>query len=352
METYRPSEVAEEAPYYRREADKVAEPQTVFSELLEATRSSDIKPIPDLSEQVNHRGKYQNPDVQLDPGLYLAADYTYNLPRVPDAITFFGQPANRLGREDSHNYVFFGKLLCHWFREFDAQAEHQVAVKPYNRQRPYTNLGELAMHQYIQKLGLPTLEPVGLLALPGEEKRSYLLTKFRPSVATMDTIDWWELDEEEKWQRLDVAIDTLVLLHSNLLFHGDFKFRNVGFGERGEVVIVDPELMVSGKEYADEALAELDGDPLQPRPSFDMLRGKMSSDFSALTDSIQELVLTTLPKRERPRNDMARHKEYKRRLYGPYRERLAASDSEYKGLLLRVFDDMVRVKKLRASGEM
>ena len=123
-----------------------------------------------------------------------------------------------------------------------------MAVKPTKNQAAL--LGELAMFQYLEELGMPTFKPTSFL-FTDTTKANHLLTRFEKPISTMDTVEWEELEADEKWFQLDFAVKTLALLHSELLFHGDLEFKNVGFDERGDLIIIDPELMVSALEMAE-----------------------------------------------------------------------------------------------------
>ncbi len=290
-------------------------------------------PLANLTDEVNHSGLYTRPGLDLPPGIYL--DETLLTGTSTVEATFKLQPGSRLGREDSHNFVFFGQL------NFGNGREQAVAIKPTDERNE--TLGELAMTQYIKSIGLPTFKPVGVLGTP---EKNYLLTAFEDPVATMDTVDWEQLDTDEKWIQLDYAIDTLVCLHGELLFHGDAFFRNIGFGETGDLIIVDPELTVSARNLYDVAKGD---DLIAASRAVQRIKQSMSTDFTSVCTSIDIFILKTIPKAERPRRDPARLKLYKRVLFEPYKNRLLEGDSMYKDVLMEAYGLTMLERKQRAK---
>lgn len=305
----------------------------------------EVYPLPDLSDRINHNAKYAKTGVILEPGLYLdSAETLSKSTHEPDTSLWFQpQPAHRLTREDSHNKVFFGRLGI--VPEENTDSHIQIAVKSMDNSRAERLTGELAMFQYIGRLSLSTFRPAGFLV---GEKASHLLTYFDGPVATMDTVDWQKMTQEEAWSELGKAVDTLTFLHSNMLFHGDPWFRNIAFDETGDTVIIDPELTSS----AQELFAMLSGagmllDP-EEKSALITLVNRMSHDFTNVCSSINQHIMPLLPKGERPRTDEAKFKLYKRHLFEPYKARIKEVDEPTRSVLLRVFDEMMVRKKEQA----
>ena len=305
-----------------------------------------VQILPNLTEHVNHSGKYTRPKVSLTPGIYLSPGIISfaedNYGARPDSFTFMTQPGHRLGREKSHNEVFFGKLLSHWESE-EAILESQVAVKPTKNRAAL--LGELAMFQYLEELGMPTFQPTSFL-LTETTEATHLLTRFEKPVATMDTVEWDELESEEKWMQVDFAVKTMALLHSELLFHGDLEFKNVGFDERGDLIIIDPELMVSALEMAE--IVSQGRDSREVNSAEIRLKQSMSNDFTSVCKSIDEFIIASFPVAQRPNNDAAKFKLYARHLFRPYVASLKDSHSLYLPELLSAYEKVLHEHKQRS----
>lgn len=303
--------------------------------------------LPDFTDLVNHTGRYTRPNVRLANGLFLsntvlAQGADASLLR-PDSFLFNVQPGHRLGREKSHNEVFFGKLIYSRPDSFVTVNEAQVAVKPTKTKAAM--IGELAMFQYLTKLGIPTFEPTAILNAEAN-KQDYLLTKFEKPVATMDTVEWKELDIDEKWLQLDFAVKTMALLHSKLLFHGDLEFKNVAFGERGDLIVVDPELTISSLAMAQTAVEK--GGFEEGRLAQLRIKQSMSTDFTSVCTSIEEFIISSLPANKKPHTSAAHFKNYARHLFRPYKEALIDADSDFMPQLLAAYDTVFQEHKQRS----
>lgn len=318
-----------------------------FQTDVNALRSHRIYPLPDLTSHINHSGKFTRPSIKLGSGLFLDTNAS-GLPAVsdggkPDAFTFMAQPGHRLGRERSHNVVFFGKLLSHWHNSPGKQLETQVAVKPTKNRAAL--LGELAMFQYLRQLDIPTFTPNAFLVTDSKTS-DHLLSIFEKPVATMDTVEWGELEDDEKWLQLDFAVQTMVTLHSNLLFHGDLEFKNVGFGEQGDVIIIDPELTVSALEMAEVAASPSDVDEVKIAQL--RIKQSMGADFTSVCGSVDEFVLSSIDTDNRPRTDAAKFKIYAKHIFRPYRESLIDANPPYLAELLAAYEKVFQDHKQRS----
>jgi hypothetical protein len=314
---------------------------------LDRVSEYDIRPLPELEGRLNHNGKYFRVDVDLPAGLYLD-DSAFETSRRPQSFEFQPQHGSRVGREDSHNNVFFGKL---WAKMANGSEEHiQVSAKPLPKERTERLKGELAAFQYLGSLALPTFRPAGLFVT--ENDNNYLMTYFDGPVATMDTINWGEVPRHELWYELEPAIDTLTMLQRKALFHGDLYFRNIAFNERGETVVVDPEHMVSAKDAFDTlegvGLDQLDD---QQEVALRSIVRLMQKDFADVETSIEQSVLRRLPKRERPRTSEERYRAYKEYLYEPYRSNLLKTQDTTGQTLLRAYSVMLMAKKTMGQRE-
>lgn len=297
--------------------------------------------LPDLKERINHNMKFVQVNDNLDNGIYLDE----GLHRDNMQYGFFVQPGNRLTREDSHNKVFFGNMLL--LPEGEGGEVHaQVAIKSRSREETPKLLGEMALFQHLDDLGLKTFRPAGLIV---GEKATHLMTYFEGNVATMDTVDWMSMEVEEAWEEVDKVVDTMFQLYTNALFHGDLEFRNVAFNQTGSTVIIDPELMISARDtYAVLLDADIMLSP-QQRCMYDALVKKLSGEMGSVFKSIDRHIIPLMPKKERPRNDEARLKLYKNYLFEPYKARVRELEDPMRGLLLRLVDDVMVRKKLHAK---
>jgi hypothetical protein len=310
-----------------------------FQFALSDVRAADIRPLPDLSSQINHDGKTVTPSL---PGQGLYLDQQLGLGADQAGYAFNLRPGARIGKEDSHNGVFFGPL------DRDGVNVAEVAVKR-NAESPTANLGEIALHQHMQNLGIPTLRPAGILTEGDPLTRSYLMTHAEAPIKTLDGIEWHTLDVEERWLEADKALDIMAMLHPHLLFHNDLDLRNVAFKETGNVVVVDPELMVSALGTADVALSEIAAE--DRGPAFNRIVQLLGSDFGSLTQSLEKYIVNTLPLEDRPQNDAAMFKLMRRRVYLPYRARIEEMDTPHRDMLVLAFNEMVSQKKRASQGK-
>lgn len=308
-----------------------------------------VHPLPDFKTEIDHESKYVQVGRRVLQGVYLDNGDPDNegIYGIGTDFAFQAQPANRLTREDSHNKVFFGRF---WIIPEDdgSEAHVQVAVKTREAKSKESLIGEAALFQHIGSLGLETFYPAGLVI--GSDS-VHLMTYFRGQVATMDTVDWNETTPAEAWSELRKAVDTMYKLHTNMLFHGDLKFRNVAFNETGETVIIDPELMTSPRndfEKLFEAGVILNEDQ---RATLNALALRMSHEFTALCESIDEQIIPTLPRADRPRRPEAYFKLYKTHLFEPYRNLIREAEEPIRGVLLRIFDEIMVRKKAKAKAD-
>ncbi|MDL2341550.1 MAG: hypothetical protein QFB87_00520 [Patescibacteria group bacterium] len=318
-----------------------------FQSEISTVQAHRIFSLPDVTEHINHTGKYTRPDIKLASGLFLNRTDTEealtDYGAKPDAYSFITQHGHRLGREKSHNEVFFGKLLSHWHDDEPGCSESQVAVKPTKNRAAL--LGELAMFQYMRKLDIPTFEPTAFL-VAANGGTDHLLTRFEKPVATMDTVEWQELGTPEKWDQLEFAVNTMALLHSELLFHGDLEFKNVGFGEKGDLIVIDPELTISSLAMAE--VAETSSDPSEVAAAQLRIKQSMSTDFTSVCLSIDEFIISSLPARDRPDTNAAKFRSYARHLFRPYKEGLIERRSPHLEQLLIAYEKVFADHKLRS----
>jgi hypothetical protein len=300
--------------------------------------------LPSLTEWINHSGKYSRPDITVPEGFLVDPQLDAFATTEGDAIPrcFFYKPPHRLGRENSHNKVFFGEVTnTDPIDQFEVPGI-DIAVKTKSASHYRSLLGELAMFQYMSNLELPTFRPYGLLH---SNENFYLMTLTERPVDTMDTIDWRSMELDERWTQLHYAIETLGILHGHLLFHGDSEFKNIGFDDTGDIVVVDPELMVSSLElgyaYESETVYDID----EKNFSMRSIKRAMSKDFTDLIRSIHEYIFRGLPDTQRPGSESAVFKELKRHLFNPYRNLIYEGNGPFKSVLLAAYEAMLHERK-------
>ena len=203
---------------------------------------AEVKPLPDYSSQVRHDIEYQRIQ-QLPNGLYVPkSSYLYQHSNLASELYFDDRPGLAIGRQESRHGVMFGKLGSLAVENF----VEIVAVKPSDK--PEQILGELAILQYLQdKTSFPTFRPVAYLS---NEQESYLFTEFNPDIHVLGMFDWRHASELQKKAIIKEVSNGLGRLHANFLYHGDALVRNLALNSRNKFFIVDPELMVSGKDIA------------------------------------------------------------------------------------------------------
>ncbi len=254
---------------------------------------------------------------------------------------FTSQVGNRLSREDSHNGVFFGRFWAipnHTGSDLSAQ----VAVKSRGIEHKKDLLGEAALFQHIGKLGLKTFRDAGLVV---SDNAVHLMTYFDGEVLTMDTVEWNDATPDEAWLELGKAVDTMYQLHTNKLTHGDLEFRNIAFDLTGDVVIIDPELMTSVQEAVDSLSDAGMILTAEQKVTMEHLVKRVSHEFTAICTSINKIIIPILPKAERPRSSEAHLKLYKKHLFEPYKALVRDAPEPVRGVLLRVYDEMMTRKK-------
>src|SRR3990167_4040680 len=98
-----------------------------FNEHLDSIET--VTELPDLQSHLNHDGKYMRVREELPAGLYVDPRHPGLSVALNEATNFWyqPQPGRRVGREDSHNAVNFGRL---WLSpEESPDTDVQVAVK-------------------------------------------------------------------------------------------------------------------------------------------------------------------------------------------------------------------------------
>lgn len=314
-----------------------------FQATIHSLQPHQIYSLPDLTEHINHRGKHKAPEIKLADGLFLDRSQLSAPSGVPEAkpegFGFILKKALRVGREMSRNKVFMGEVTAEWF-EHDHSDSMDVAVKPLVNRKAL--LGELAMLQYMNSMGIPTFRPTGFI-FNKKASRSHLLTEFQGPVETIDTWDWKRMDMGEQWEMFTYSVETAAMLNSSLLFHRDLQPRNIATDDRNRIVIVDPEFTVSALELAETALSTQD-DTVRVFITSE-IKDLMSYELSEICRSAYEYIFECMPWDERPASIVDEFKEYEHHILNPYKEALIRRDSKYLPVLLDAFELVLQERR-------
>jgi|AntRauTorckE6833_2_1112554.scaffolds.fasta_scaffold01909_5 hypothetical protein len=327
--------------------EKDIQTQQYFSQSIEALRQSDIGLMPDIGAEINHDGHTSmgiESALQKFGKLAILSDDSLehiSRKRFPDRIVFNSKPLLRLGREDSRQQVFFGELQGQWFHESEVQSV-DIAVKAIPRKEAdkHKVLHEIGMYQYAKRQGIPTLEVLGAVINDNQASDTpygYVMTRFEPDIQTLDSLNWSNLSREEAGQALEHAVDTLVVLHSNYLFHGDFEFKNIAAVEGGQSPkVVDLEFGDSMRDEVDNIMK---------------LSIHMSNDFSSLARSL-DLSIGYLYRDDTGRESpMDRYDFMFEHVFLPYHIKMQKAGVWPTGHMGKAYDNVVCRKHDEALGE-
>lgn len=211
--------------------------------------------VPNLMSRIRHDGIPTRLDFN-DIGICASGvDYMVFPSRYGSAIpkNFHSYRLQRIGRETSRHEVHFGAL--------DTQDDRvlNVAVKDSHVSLA---LGELAMNQYVEHLGLPVYEHIGMVvcaeSIDGADDRlTHLLSIFNPAVISMDNHEWEGMPEYELKDLLGYAASALGNLNGKGIRHGDSELKNFGQNDAGNTFLVDFEHAHSFKDIAIIATSDM-----------------------------------------------------------------------------------------------
>ena len=327
----------------REARDKIT--QDTFVGAIEALRKNQVAELPNLADSLDQQGQRTKGLTDLfnldSHRVFLSPDFisTGEKAELPDRVSFTPQPTLRLGREDSYQDVFFGNLEIACFNT-GASRTSQIAVKPIKDQG-FTEerlLHEAAMYQYMQRIGVPTVELAGVMLFdnPQEGIKGFVVTEFDPELTTLDTFPWHKFSDDEKINQLMYGVDSLALLNSYLLFHGDGEFKNIGVTDSGaSIKMVD-------LEYGSALAGEQD--------NVKLIAQRMSHDFACLTLSVQKYILPTF-RRDTATNDVERFNILHNLVYEPYLQRIIQLQSDHLAVLRNAYDIVIEQKARQATGE-
>jgi hypothetical protein len=171
-------------------------------------------------------------------GIYLSSelpDKAYNIEvKSVKERGELGQGAN-----DSHHQVTFGEVQ--YQKENGDNRSIPVAIKNYD------DAAESAVLEFqtliaIGRLGFETLQP---LALAKEGNTTYLITRFRPDILSLDNENWTTRPGEEGYsdlaENLQFIGKTMATMHGRGVFRGDEQPKNYVRSDVGNPVVLDLE---------------------------------------------------------------------------------------------------------------
>lgn len=330
--------------------------QETFREQLDLLRQGHFAELPQLSQHLDHTGKPSR-DLNLlleargDPALFVPRLFPDDTPyRYPDRLSFELQPFDRLGREKSRHQVFFGRMEGQWFHEKQA-GSLDVAVKPIPNdvKNRYKVLHEVGMHQYLAQYGLPALDIVGVIRTGAKTPEvdveitdegenlppyGYVVSRTEADMETLDNLKWSGMDSEQAGHRMGPVLDTLALLHSHYIFHGDSEFRNIAVADSGRSLrVIDLEFARSYRDATENV---------------DALAEKMNEDFSFVAKSIDEHIGYLFHDESGVKQPLDTYSFMLSQLFLPYYGRLMRIGVRPGDPLAQAYDQMV-VKKLEEA---
>jgi tRNA A-37 threonylcarbamoyl transferase component Bud32 len=251
--------------------------QVLMREAVRALCPQQVGQLPCAAGEVNHRGGRSTGVHGLIEDTDRVALLSPKITLSPDwgQLDFIPRPLMRLGREDSRRQVFFGEMQGIRY-PCNPEVSVEVAVSAVPAEEDYINhersLHEIAMYQYLAKMGIPTLDVLGFVRSHEPDVYGFVITRYEPDIRTLDTLDWTMMSERDAAGALSHAVDMLALLHTNYVFHGDAEFKNIAVRDTDQhPTVVDLELSGSLSAEADDITK---------------LFRYMSSDFSFIAASL------------------------------------------------------------------
>jgi hypothetical protein len=310
--------------------------QVEFLDRLKMIDGRHIRPLPNLADHLNHEGLiWDESDLALRVNVNFSEETLAPFTEVndhPNAVTFQPRRLARMGKEKSFRGAFFGVMSLK--SEEGRRQDVPVVVKQYPIGGPddavHNAMQEVTMLEYVKKLGLPTVDVVGVIR-NGYPRNGmplmYVITRQRQGLESMDELSWRNLTTVELPDRLHPVLDTLESLHANLLFSGDPKFKNIGLGEDGGPIIYDLEHARSMRDLVEHMTPENEAEVLE------RIARLMSRDFSHVLVSVEDMIYPNLPDVEQPVSPMERFTFELNHILEPYHRRIMEGTSAYKGIL-------------------
>ncbi len=215
------------SPEQQATSDKLSQVQSFVSK-IESIRQRDVS-FYDFNGIANKvaASNYPldlRPYLPGDDGLHIDSSLRATSEKV-HRISFEHGEGFAVGREDSRNNVFFGALTLNYFSEHGHSDKVKVAVKPFVKEDSDAYLAsELYMMSELTQHNLDHVEVIGLLKSGNE---SFFLSRFKPEIITLDSIEWNRLSSDVFSNVIQRAVTDLARLHQIGLIHGDAFPRNM-----------------------------------------------------------------------------------------------------------------------------
>jgi hypothetical protein len=314
--------------------------QEDFVKLASNLHARDVLTLPDFSEYLNKEGGETTGIIDTLYGwknphntIYVSEELRDQMESnggSPNALEFSPQEMLRMGRENSWHGVFFGSLTSKWFKN-GVERKDQIAIKPVTTDslRQAKILHEVAMYQYLGRVGLATFQVMGLTMFdtPQNSVIGHVITKFDPRVKTMDNLPWANMEENDKWEAVDLVLRGLANLHSKMIFHGEPEFKNTALTESPDSLF-----------YVD---LERGSCLSQRHKDIHAIKLNMNVDLSRVTRSVEASILQYMPEKltNRQRFGLLHNKVFER-----YFEHIVRADNEYTGVLAQAYARMIKEK--------
>jgi hypothetical protein len=330
--------------------------QRAFMDYVDAVQPRMIRPLPDLAARANHLGVVEDQSGLADR-LFVGVSPDVLQPfsdagERPGNLAFTPSQLAQFGKEKSFRGAFFGVLGM--TSENGTQHEEEVVVKQYplggQNDATHNAVQEVTMLAHVKELGLSTVDVVGVMVnryTADGQPTMYVITRHKQGLESMDELSWRGVTTADMPERLHPVIDTLESLHSNMVFSGDPKFKNIGLGEDGKPIIFDLEHATSARELV-TGMNEGSREEVLAR-----LTRLMGVDFSHVAVSLEGIVYPELPEGERPQTPLERFDFELAHVMEPYHMRLMEGNSQYKDVLNHVYNRVLQQRReqaVRAQG--
>lgn len=325
----------------------IPEDQKAFMNRLRGVNGRGVFVLPDLAERVDHTGLVLDQSGLADQiSVHMApevlAPFGTERETIPNNFTFTPKPLARFGKEKSFRGAFFGEL--HLTATTGKKETIPVVVKQYpiggQHDAVHNAIQECTMLAHLKTLGMSTIDLVGVIAdRYSASPTMYVVTRQRQDLESLDEISWKGIKQSDMPERLGPVIDTLSTLHSNLVFQGDPRFKNIGLGDDGTPIMFDLEHSTSMRD----AVATMD--PSNEQEVMDRLLRQMRTDFARVRASVEDIVYPNLPAQQRPQTPEERFEFEYTNVMEPYIMKIMESFSPHKSILEHVFARMVQQRR-------
>ncbi|HSW99339.1 MAG TPA: hypothetical protein VLF71_05915 [Candidatus Saccharimonadales bacterium] len=300
-----------------------------------------VRPLPDLAALANHEGVVSDESGLIERlNVSIAEDVLSPFAdgERPSEFTFTPRQLAAFGKEKSFRGAFFGVLKMK--SRDGVQVEEPVVVKQYplggQHDASHNAAQELTMLAHAKAVGLSTVDVVGAIVdRYSANPLVYVITRQKQGLESMDELRWRGITTAQMPDRLHPVVDTLVSMHTKLLFSGDPKFKNIGLGEDGSPIIFDLEHATSLRDLVEHMTPENQDEVM------DRLTKRMMSEFAHVASSLDSIIYPNLPQGERPRTPLERFNFEFTHVLELYHMRILESGSRYRDVLNQAYGRML-----------